>query len=76
MCFQFVIYITSTDVIYITVGRSTAINDAFTESEIWFKIEFHLIQNRKENYHHDYIPFNVKGNGNIVFAVQSTVDRN
>ena len=27
---------------------------------------FHLVQNRKENCHHDYIPFNVKGNANIV----------
>ena len=25
--------------------------------------------NRKENCHHDHIPFNVKGNGNIVFSV-------
>ena len=26
-------------------------------------------ENRKENCHHDHIPFNVKGNGNIVFSV-------
>ena len=32
------------------------------------QIEFHLVQNRKENCHHDHIPFNVKGNGNIVFS--------
>ena len=32
------------------------------------QIEFHLIQNRKENCHHDHIPFNVKENGNIVFS--------
>ena len=25
--------------------------------------------NRKENCHHDHIPFNVTGNGNIVFSV-------
>ena len=25
--------------------------------------------NRKENHHHDHIPFNVKGNGNKVFSV-------
>ena len=31
--------------------------------------EFHLDQNQKENCHHDYILFNVKGNGNIVFSV-------
>ena len=31
--------------------------------------EFHLVQNWKENCHHDHIPFNVKGNGNIVFSV-------
>ena len=30
---------------------------------------FHLVQNRKENCNHDHIPFNVKGNGNIVFSV-------
>ena len=26
-------------------------------------------ENRKENCHHDHIPFNVKGNVNIVFSV-------
>ena len=33
------------------------------------QMEFHLVHNRKENCHHDHIPFNVKGNGNIVFSV-------
>ena len=33
------------------------------------QMEFHLVQNRKENCHHDHIPFNVKGNGNIAFSV-------
>ena len=33
------------------------------------QMDFHLVQNRKENCHHDHIPFNVKGNGNIVFSV-------
>ena len=33
------------------------------------EMEFHLVQNRKENCHHDHIPFNVKGNGNTVFSV-------
>ena len=33
------------------------------------QMEFHLVQNRKENCPHDHIPFNVKGNGNIVFSV-------
>ena len=42
---------------------------------IWFNIyilnqmEFNLVQYRKGNCHHDHIPFNVKGNGNIVFSV-------
>ena len=35
------------------------------------QMEIHLVQNRKENCHHDHIPFNVKGNGNIFFSVQS-----
>ena len=26
-------------------------------------------ENRKENCLHDHIPFNLKGNGNIVFSV-------
>ena len=26
-------------------------------------------ENRKENCRHDHIPFNMKGNGNIVFSV-------
>ena len=29
-----------------------------------------LVQNRKENCHHDHIPLNLKGIGNIVFSVQ------
>ena len=33
------------------------------------QMEFHLIQNWKENRHHDHIPFNLKGNVNIVFSV-------
>ena len=33
------------------------------------QMEFHFVQNRKENGHHDQIPFNVKGNGNIVFSL-------
>jgi len=33
------------------------------------QMEFHLVQNRKENCHHDHIPFNVKGKGNIVFSI-------
>ena len=33
------------------------------------QMEFHLVQNRKENCHHDHIPFNLKGNVNIVFSV-------
>ena len=32
-------------------------------------MEFHLDQNRKENCHHDHIPFNVEGNENQVFSV-------
>ena len=35
------------------------------------QIEFHLVQNRKENCHHDHIPFNMKGNGILVFSVFS-----
>ena len=37
------------------------------------QIDFHLAQNREENCHHDQIPFNVKGNGSIVFSVWSMV---
>ena len=33
------------------------------------RMEFHSVQNRKENCHNDHIPFNVKGNRNIVFSV-------
>ena len=33
-------------------------------------MEYHLVQNQKENCHHDHIPFNMKGNGNIVFSVR------
>ena len=34
------------------------------------QMEFHLVQNRNEYYHHGHIPFNVNGNGNIFFSVQ------
>ena len=34
------------------------------------QMEIHLVQNRKEICYHDHIPFNVKGNGNIVFLVR------
>ena len=33
------------------------------------QMEFHLVQNRKENCHHDHIPFNLKGNGNIYISI-------
>ena len=35
------------------------------------QMEFHLVQNRKENCHHGHIPFNVKGNGNSFLSVVS-----
>ena len=37
------------------------------------QMEFNLVQNRKENYLLDHIPFNVKGNGNIVFSAYANV---
>ena len=36
------------------------------------QMEYHLVQNLKENCHHDHIPFNLKGNGIIVFSVHGT----
>ena len=33
------------------------------------QMDFHLVQIRKKNCHHDHIPFNVKRNGNKVFSV-------
>ena len=33
-------------------------------------MEIHAVQNRKENCHHDHIPFNLKGNIILVFSVQ------
>ena len=35
-------------------------------------MEFHLVKYRKENRHHDHIPFNVKGKENIVFSMQTS----
>ena len=32
------------------------------------QMEFHLVQNRKEHCHHDYIPFDMKGNKSLVFS--------
>ena len=39
------------------------------------QMEIHLLQNRKENCHHDHIQFNVKGNGNTVFSVYDVWQR-
>ena len=39
----------------------------------WTKWNSILVQNQKENCHHDHIPFNVKGNGNIVFSVWGSI---
>ena len=36
------------------------------------QMEFHLVKDRMENCHHDHIPFNVKGIGDIVFSVYTT----
>ena len=41
-------------------------------SIFWAKWNSICVQNRKENCHHDHIPFNVKGNGNIVLSVFAT----
>ena len=38
---------------------------------IFNQMEFHLVENRKKNCHLDRIPFNVNGNGNIVFSMRS-----
>ena len=35
------------------------------------QIDLHLVQNQKNNCHHDHIPFNVKGNGTLDFSVYS-----
>ena len=35
------------------------------------RMEFHLVQNLNENCHHDHIPFNMKGNGKIIFSAWS-----
>ena len=35
-------------------------------------IYYYRLLNRKENCHHDHIPFDVKGNGNIVFSATAT----
>ena len=59
------------DMVVVTVFRS-----------ILNQMKFHLVQNRQEYCHHDHIPFNVKGIGNIVFSVtvhpwdQSDTDSN
>ena len=33
------------------------------------QMEFHLVQNRKEDCYRDHNPLNLKGIGNIVFSV-------
>ena len=36
---------------------------------IFNRMEFHLVQNQKENGRHDHISLILKGNGNIVYSV-------
>jgi len=36
-------------------------------------MEFHLVQNRDENYHRDHIPLNLKGNWNLFLWVHLCV---
>ena len=38
---------------------------------ILVQMEFHSVQNRKGNCHHDHIPFNMKGNGILAFSVKA-----
>ena len=38
------------------------------------QMEIHLVQNQQGNCHHDHIPFNLKGSGNIVFSVWATIE--
>ena len=40
------------------------------------QMEFHLVQNLKENRHHDHISFNVKGIGSIVFSLGTHTQNN
>ena len=40
-------------------------------SSILNQMEFHLVQDRMENCHHDHIPFNVKGNGDTIFSLHN-----
>jgi len=42
---------------------------------ILIQMEIYLVQNRKENCHHDHISFDVKGNGNIEFLSVPYYDR-
>ena len=37
------------------------------------QMEYHLVQNRKENTHYDHVPFNLKGNGILVLSVQANL---
>ena len=39
------------------------------------QVEFYLVLNRKENCPHDHIPFNLKGNGIIVFSVYPIIQK-
>ena len=39
------------------------------------EMEFHLVQNRKVNCHHNHIPFNVKGIGCIVSRCRNSIHR-
>ena len=46
--------------------------NAICDSMFQTKIGFHLVQNRKENCHHNHIPFNFIGNENLVLSVYLT----
>ena len=52
---------------YFKIERNMIVVTVFIS--ILNQIDFHLVQNRTENCHHDHIPLNLKGNGKQVFSV-------
>ena len=54
--------------VHLVQNRKENHGDSFP-IDFFNQIDFHLVQNWEENCHHDHIPFNLKGNGILVFSV-------
>ena len=69
--FSQIVYTDTKKIDFISFQNEWNTNVVTVLLKILNQMELHLVQNGKENCHHDQIPFNLKGDGNSVFRVRS-----